>query len=195
MFFRLTRVIHLSDNDIFIANGSCAPSGSPLRPMLTGSNHCEFLRSIRRVSSEYGTEREKVREREPADDGVFSSSLGVPIGNAIFLDGLRSEVPKLAPGVSPDLVIRAGALNLPSLTTSSRILHGLREAYAVAISHVNIFLVVVICISVPTACGMEWLNIKKVSAQHEEQKKRGVTGEIHAEEHELRAQEEQGYQK
>ena len=34
----------------------------------------------------------------------------------------------------------------------------------------NIFLVVVIRISVPTACGMEWLDIKKVSAQREDEK-------------------------
>lgn len=80
-------------------------------------------------------------------------------------------MPKVTSAITPDSVVRAGALNLQSLTTTPSILHGLREAYAVAISHVNIFLVAIICISVPTACGMEWLNIKKVSAQREEEKK------------------------
>ena len=67
-------------------------------------------------------------------------------------------------------MVRAGATDLQSLSTSPYILQCLREAYAIAVSHVNIFLVVVICVSVPTACGMEWLDIKKVSAQREREK-------------------------
>ena len=90
-------------------------------------------------------------------------------------------------------MVRAGALNLQSLTTSPSILHSLREAYAVAIAHVNIFLVAIICISVPTACGMEWLNIKKVSAQREEEKKEMMeaTGrnDISSDKSEIRMQE------
>lgn len=94
----------------------------------------------------------------------------MPIGNALLIDGLRTEVPKLAPSISPEAVVRAGATDLQSLSSSPSILQGLREAYAIAISHVNIFLVVVICVSIPTACGMEWLNIKKVSAEREKEK-------------------------
>ncbi len=95
----------------------------------------------------------------------------MPIGNALLIDGLHSEVPKFTSAVSPDAVVLNGALNLQSLTTSSSILHGLREAYAIAISHVNYFLVAIIVISVPTALGMEWLNIKRVSMQREENKR------------------------
>lgn len=110
----------------------------------------------------------------------------MPIGNALLLGGLRDEVPKVTSEVSPDAVIRAGALNLKLLTTSNSVLQGLREAFAIAISHVNILLVVVICVSVPTACGMKWLNIKKVSAEREERKKQtAVAGDIPAEQHEL----------
>lgn len=105
---------------------------------------------------------------ETTDKIVLSlSALGVPIANALLVNGLRSEVPKFTSIVTPEAVISAGALNLQSLITSPDILQGLREAYTIAISHVNIFLVAVICISVPTACGMEWLNIKKISAQRE----------------------------
>lgn len=113
----------------------------------------------------------------------------MPIGNALLIGGLYSQVPNMAPSISPDAVVRAGALNLQSLTSSPDVLHGLREAYAIAISHVNIFLVVLICISVPTACGMKWLNIKKVSLQREEEKKRKAAGGDHASElHELGVQ-------
>lgn len=95
----------------------------------------------------------------------------MPIGNALLIAGLHSEVPKFTSTVSPDAVVLNGALNLQSLTTSPSILHGLREAYAIAISHVNFFLVATIVISVPTALGMEWLNIKRVSMQREENKR------------------------
>ncbi|KAL8969893.1 MAG: hypothetical protein Q9197_004104 [Variospora fuerteventurae] len=104
--------------------------------------------------------------------GQLGGALGVPIGNALLIGGLRSEVPKFTPDVSPEAVVRNGALDLQRLTSSPRTLQGLRTAYAMAISHVNIFLVVLICISVPTACGMKWLNIKEVSRLNEEEKKR-----------------------
>lgn len=101
---------------------------------------------------------------------IVYRALGVPIGNALLIGGLKSQVPKYANSVSPEAVIRNGALNLQSLTDSPSVLRGLREAYAIAISRVNIFLVVVICVSVPTSLGMEWLNIKKVSIKREQEK-------------------------
>ncbi|KAL8730564.1 MAG: hypothetical protein Q9166_004018 [cf. Caloplaca sp. 2 TL-2023] len=103
--------------------------------------------------------------------GQIGGSIGIPIANALLIDGLQSEVPKYAPGVRPDDVVRNGALNLESLANSPIVLRGLRQAYAIAVSHVCILLVVVICVSVPVACGMQWLNIKKVSQQREEEKK------------------------
>ncbi|KAI4121450.1 MAG: hypothetical protein LQ338_006357 [Usnochroma carphineum] len=103
--------------------------------------------------------------------GQLGGSLGVPIGNAVLIAALHSYVPRLAPGVSADAVVDAGALNMPSLTTSTSMLQGLREAWALAVSRVNILLLVVICVSVPTACGMKWLNIKKISREREEEKR------------------------
>jgi len=102
---------------------------------------------------------------------ICHSSLGVPIGNAILIATLHSYVPVFAPSVSADSVVAAGPLDLTSLTTSGSVLQGLREAWALAVSHVNIFLLVVICVSVPTACGMEWLNIKQISREREEEKR------------------------
>ena len=109
----------------------------------------------------------------------------MPIGNALLIDGLHTEVPKLTSTVSPDAVVTNGALNLQSLTTSPSILHGLREAYAIAISHVNYFLVATIVISVPTALGMEWLNIKRVSIQREENKRSKAASEDSEQQHGL----------
>lgn len=139
------------------------------------------------VSSE-GKSSWKARTRLQIIDKITGSlsALGVPIANALLVNGLRSQVPKFTSSVSSEAVIRAGALNLQSLTISPDVLHSLREAYALAISHVNIFLVSVICISVPTACGMEWLNIKKISAQREGEKARMTDENVFPEGLELR---------
>ncbi|KAL8982245.1 MAG: hypothetical protein Q9177_005332, partial [Variospora cf. flavescens] len=67
--------------------------------------------------------------------GQLGGALGVPIGNALLIGGLRSEVPKFAPDVSPEAVVRNGALDLQRLTSSPKTLQGLRTAYAMAISH------------------------------------------------------------
>ena len=95
----------------------------------------------------------------------------MPIGNAILIAALHSYVPALVPIVSANTVVIAGPLDLTSLTTSKSALQALREAWSLAVSRVNIFLLVVICVSVPTACGMEWLNIKRISREREEEKK------------------------
>jgi hypothetical protein len=67
-----------------------------------------------------------------------------------------------------------------SLTNSEILLRSLRQAWSVSVSKVNILLLAVICISVPTACGMKWLNIKKISREREERKMEleGVTGDL-----------------
>lgn len=169
--------VYHSDNDIFIANGLC-DSKNHYMFLLTAPRYRELLWPTRRVSG--SLTGQVLLSSAEANNTVPLRSLGVPIGNALLIDGLRSEVPKFAPKVSPEAVIRNGALNLQTLTMSPSALRGLREAYSIAISHVNIFLVVVICISVPTASGMEWLNIKKISQQRErERKEKG-------EQHELR---------
>lgn len=110
--------------------------------------------------------------------GQLGGSLAISIGNAIAIDGLHKSVPTVTSAIRADDVINAPR-NITLLVASNIepdlqavVEHGLRQAWAIAVSHVNIFLVAIICISVPTALGMEWLNIKKVSEQREEEKKR-----------------------
>ena len=177
------------DNDIFIANGLLLLMETRLvHAVLTRSRYRHFLWPTWRVRLQCDSDLKKMNITR-TDHGFYSSSLGVPIGNALLIGGLRTEVPRLAPSIPTEAVVRAGATDLESLSSSPYIIQGLREAYAIAISHVNIFLVVVICISVPTACGMEWLNIKKVSAQRETEKAtRTVDVSKSVEESELQSQ-------
>ncbi|KAF1998136.1 MFS general substrate transporter [Amniculicola lignicola CBS 123094] len=102
--------------------------------------------------------------------GQLGGSLAIPISNSLLLKGLQHHIPKHAPGISPISVIKAGALDLPNLSTSRTAIEGLREAWALSVSWVNILLTAVICISLPTALGMKWLNIKKISKEREEKR-------------------------
>jgi len=84
---------------------------------------------------------------------------------------IRGGVRKLTFNIPVNSVINAGATGLHSLTESPDKLRQLQDVYSNAVSKVMIFLVAVICISVPTAFGMKWLNIKKISIQREEEKR------------------------
>lgn len=97
--------------------------------------------------------------------GQLGGSIGVPIANAVLIASLQTQVPTYAPSVSPKSVIQAGALNVATLSTTPDIIYGLRSAWSVAVAHVNILLTTIICVSVPTALGMRWLNVRKISEE------------------------------
>ena len=102
--------------------------------------------------------------------GQLGGSIGVPIANAVLIKALQVRIPQWAPSVSPEKAIRAGALNLEELAQQPDTLQGLRTAWSFAISDVNILLVTIICISVPTAMGMKWLNVKKIAESRQAKK-------------------------
>jgi hypothetical protein len=84
---------------------------------------------------------------------------------------LRSSIPSATHGaISPQAVIDAGATGLTSLTRDRTLISRLRNAYTVAISHTMILLLITICVSIPVAFGMKWLNIKDVSIEREKEK-------------------------
>lgn len=97
--------------------------------------------------------------------GQLGGSIGVPIANAVLIASFQTQVPTYAPSVSPESVIQAGALNVATLSSSPEIIQGLRSAWSVAVAHLNILLTTIICVSVPTALGMRWLNVKKTSEE------------------------------
>lgn len=131
------RLTVLSFNDIFIANGP-----HNLQRLSSGSR-TEFSEVFR--ASLANSERKSLYKL--ALDGlelrqtgviILCGALGITTGNAILFSRLRSEVPRDRAIISPGAVIRNGALNMQSLSSPSSALHGLREYYAIAISHVDI---------------------------------------------------------
>ena len=98
------------------------------------------------------------------------SSIAVSIGDSLLVDTLDREIPKLTSAISPQTAIRGGPLDLQTLATSPIVLRALREAYVIAISHIFIFATVIVCVSIPMACGMQWLNVKTISKEREDRK-------------------------
>ena len=77
------------------------------------------------------------------------------------------EVPLHTTQISAQSVINIGATNLGRLTRSPDVLRSLQVAYSVAVRDTLYFSLAAISIALPFAVGMEWRNVKKVSASRE----------------------------
>ena len=117
------------------------------------------------------------------------SSLAISIGSTLLTNSLTHFVRLLAPSIPSSAVLRAGALNLHSLTASSVILTSLRQAYAKSFDRVMVLALVLTCLGMPVACGMRWFNIKTLAADREKQRVQpesepeigvGIKGEVPA---------------
>ncbi|MCJ1307349.1 hypothetical protein MMC25_000995 [Agyrium rufum] len=102
---------------------------------------------------------------------LIGGAIAVSIGNTLLLNTLISEVSKYTSTITGQEVLAAGALNLPTLTSSPTVLLGLREAYAKAVSATTISATVAACISILMTFGMQWLNLKEVVRKREEEAK------------------------
>ena len=98
------------------------------------------------------------------------SSLAISIGSTLLTNSLTHFVRLLTPSLQSSAVLRAGALNLHSLTRSSVVLTSLRQCYAKSFDRIMIFALVLTCLGMPVACGMRWFNIKAVAADREKQR-------------------------
>lgn len=85
------------------------------------------------------------------------------MGQTITISTIIHEVPKQIPDLSSDVVLRAGATNLASSSTSPEALASLRLIWNTAVSRTMILSVSLVAASVPFTLGMEWLNAKKVA--------------------------------
>lgn len=99
---------------------------------------------------------------------TIDSALGVGIGQTLLLTHLVQSIPRIAPSISPEAVINAGAANLLSLTTDPQILYNLRLTWAGAVRVVFLFVVVASALSVLFSLGIERLNVHVVSQERKE---------------------------
>lgn len=90
-------------------------------------------------------------------------SAAIAIGQSLFINGLLREIPKLTDEIDPHTVVSAGPLNLKALATSPAVLHALRSAYSLAVRDTMYYSLAAVCITIPFAFGMQWLNVKKAA--------------------------------
>lgn len=94
---------------------------------------------------------------------IFFNSLGgaiaISIAQNIFSNGLKTNLPKYAPGVDPEAVIRAGATYLRGVVSEAD-LPGVLKAYMVALQQAFVISIAVGVIATACACWVEWKNVK-----------------------------------
>lgn len=94
---------------------------------------------------------------------IFFNSLGgaiaISIAQNIFSNGLKTNLPRYAPGVDAADVVRAGATYLKNVVSPSE-LPGVLHAYMIALQQAYVIPIVVGGIATICACGVEWKNVK-----------------------------------
>jgi len=94
----------------------------------------------------------------------FGQSLGgaifITIGNALFGDMIRSQIPVLAPGVDADAVIAAGATAFRSVVRPSD-LPGVLLAYSYGVDRVFILTTALAGLICVTVWGLGWHDVRK----------------------------------
>jgi hypothetical protein len=102
---------------------------------------------------------------------IFTQSLAATVflcvGQNVFANELVRQVRQLAPGLGDDphaVIQELGAGGIHSTVGEKygkEALDGVVEAYDRAVGRVFLICLVLACLSVPAALGMEWVNVKK----------------------------------
>jgi hypothetical protein len=110
---------------------------------------------------------------------IFSWRLGgaiaISIGQNLGLNTFTISIPAHTTEVGVPQVIDAGAGGINSIAPDGAVLKSLREAYAEALRGSFLLALVGICLALPFAAGMQWLNIKRVA---EERKENAIEGAV-----------------
>ncbi|KAE8383845.1 major facilitator superfamily domain-containing protein [Aspergillus bertholletiae] len=103
----------------------------------------------------------------------LGGALAIAISQTISLNNILREVPRQIPELSPERVMAWGASNLPALAPTADALIKLRSIWCTSVSHVMIFALACICVSVLFTGGMERLNAKQVANERRAAKGEG----------------------
>lgn len=110
----------------------------------------------------------------------FFAAVSVTIGNAIFQEGLTSEIDANVPGVDSDAAIAAGgsaeAVRAIAPPGSPQ-LAGLLEAYSTGVSHVSYLILAMGVVTTFASFGMGWVDLSKTRTKKPSEKKTEEGGE------------------
>jgi MFS family permease len=99
----------------------------------------------------------------------FGGSIFVSAAQNIFTNKLASRVQHIS-GISPMQIVNTGATDLTSLTQDSAALGSIKIAYNDALSQAFLLAVILLCIAVLGAAGVQWKSIKAKSGEGKEGK-------------------------
>ena len=89
----------------------------------------------------------------------MGGAVAVSLAHNIFSNALRAQLPGLAPGISPLLVLHAGATHLRS-AVSPAALAGVLRAFAAALATAFVLPVVAAGLALGASAGVEWRTVR-----------------------------------
>lgn len=110
----------------------------------------------------------------------FSAAVFLSLADVIFTNSLKSEIPKYAPSVDPEVVIAAGSTGVYG-SVSKTVLHGVLKAYAESVNRVFYMAASTAVVGFVFCWGMGWKDIRKKD-QKEPKEVKQEAGEKKAEE-------------
>lgn len=95
------------------------------------------------------------------------------VGQNVFTNQLLQQVRRLAPGVDPYMTVDVGAADIHDAVKKQypESLDAVIKAYNNALQRVFLICLVLACLSVLAAFGMEWVSVKKEREKDVEAKK------------------------
>ncbi|KAI9644741.1 hypothetical protein NHQ30_006768 [Ciborinia camelliae] len=97
----------------------------------------------------------------------LGGALGLSISQALLLTSLQTNIPLLVPSISPEAIIKTGAVNLDRLTTDPAVLLEIRGAWGAAVRVIFKFVLTASAMSIPFAALLEQLNVHAVSKRRQ----------------------------
>lgn len=104
---------------------------------------------------------------------VLLSQLGgavaISMGQTIVVSTITDQLPGRLPDLNPQLVLSAGATNLPKVAPLPAVLAILIDIWNTGIVRTMILSTVCVAMTIPFTLGMEWLNAVKIGEQRRQE--------------------------
>jgi hypothetical protein len=117
---------------------------------------------------------------------TLSGAIFVSVGQNVYLNKLASSLRRDLPNLDPDLVLHVGATELKSVVPAED-LQVVKKLYNDAVTDMWLICVVLACVTLFGAVGIEWRNVKtgkqkqgkaEVDSTKQEQATKGPIGEV-----------------
>lgn len=89
------------------------------------------------------------------------------MGNALFLKGLITEIPRQTQDIAPQRVVDAGPRKLTFIASNPELLQALRLSYLKGVKYSLYLAVASVAVAVPFAVAMEWRTLGAATREEE----------------------------